>query len=47
MEVPELNVADLVVALFIVYGVVVMAVVLGFMRAVRSRQRSTRVASRN
>jgi hypothetical protein len=45
--VSELNVADLVVALFIVYGVVVITLVFGFIRAVMSRQRPTRVASRN
>jgi hypothetical protein len=39
--VPELNVADLVVALVIVYGAAVIAVVFGFMRAVTSRRRST------
>ena len=42
----RLDVADLVVALFIVYGAVVAAIVYGFLHAIRSRQRSRRVASR-
>jgi hypothetical protein len=41
-----LDVADLVVAFFIVYGAVVAAVVYGFLRAVASGQRTSRVASR-
>jgi hypothetical protein len=42
VEVPELNVADLVIALFIVYGAAVVAVVIGFLRAVRSRSFASR-----
>ena len=39
-----MDVADLVVALFIVYGAVVAAVVYGFLHAIRRRQRSRRIA---
>ena len=43
---PTLDVADLVVALVIVYGVGVAAVVYVFLHAIPSRQRSSRIASR-
>lgn len=46
VEMLTLDVADLVVAFFIVYGAVVAAVVYGFLRAVASGQRTSRVASR-
>ena len=44
MEMLAMDVADLVVALFIVYGAVVAAVVYGFLHAIRRRQRSRRIA---
>ena len=45
MEMVAMDIADLVVALFIVYGAVVAAVVYGFLHAIRRRQRSRRIAS--